>query len=124
VDAVGAHAVEEFGGRVAAADEVVDQPHLDAPPRGRDQRVREPPPDGVVAENVHFERDADARRLDRRQPGGEGLDPAAQQLDRVAAHQLVRILDVTRARVRRRAGRSEFVSDFRIRGGFGRRRHC
>ena len=102
VNPVRAHAIEELGGRVAAADEVVEQPHLDAAPGGCDQRVREPPADRVVAENVHLQRDAHARRLDGLQPDGEGLGAVAEQPDRVAAQKLVGILDVARGDVGRR----------------------
>ena len=126
VHAVPAHAVEELGRRVAAADEVVEQPHLDAPARGARQRIGELPSDGVVAENVHLERDARPRRFDRVQPGGERLDAVAQQLDRVAGQKLAPILDVARGRGRRgqrqRVCARKFVSNFRTPGGIWRRR--
>ena len=123
-----AHPVEEFGGRVAAADEVVEQPHLDAPGRGANQRIGDLPADGVVAENVHLQRDARLGRVDRGQPGRERLRAVAQKADGVAAEQLARIFHVARRHGRARrgqgAGAREIVSNFRTPGGIGWRRHC
>ena len=63
VNAARPHAVEELGRRVAAADEVVEQPHLDAaarpPPISASANRR---PMAVVAEDVHLQRDAHPRR--------------------------------------------------------------
>ena len=105
VDALLAHVLEELAGRVPAADVIVEQTHLDPAVRRAGQRIGERPSDAVVAEDVHLERDSVPRRLDGREPGREGLRAVAQQADRVARDELVRVLDGTEVPPGRRGRR-------------------
>src|SRR5207244_855105 len=64
VDTARAQRLEEGRGRLAAPHVVVEEAHGDAARGRRDERGGETPADRVVAEDVHLERDALARRLD------------------------------------------------------------
>ena len=108
--------------RIARADRIDQNPHRDAAPARRDQRIGETQPDRIPVEDIGLEDDRAAGARDRFRHRGIGLVTGSQGRDGVAALELTAYHLVAERLQRGEApaecARHRFVGD---RGGLARR---